>query len=201
MEPDAKDDDRTLVLAAQQGDPAAFRALVVKHQRRAYKVALGVLRNAEDAQEICQEAFLRVYRNFASFDGRARFTTWLHRIVINLAIDQVRRRRAVCLDVDVAQALDTGAFASSLPVDIDPARRLANRELRTRLHAALAQLSAAHRTVLVLREIEDLSYREIADTTGISIGTVMSRLFHARRRMQSLLGPETHAEWGHLAAA
>ena len=91
METDAKDDDLKLVLAARTGDPAAFRALVVKHQRRAYKVALGVLRNADDAQEVCQEAFLRVYRNFATFDCRSRFTTWLHRIVVNLSIDQIGR--------------------------------------------------------------------------------------------------------------
>jgi RNA polymerase sigma-70 factor (ECF subfamily) len=187
MDTDATDDDLQLVLDAQKGDADAFRRLVLRYQRRAYKVALGVLRNGDDAQEVVQETFLRVHRNLKVFDGRSRFTTWLHRIVINLSIDHLRRRRAVRLDVDVAHALDADARNLPAPLELDPSRRIASRELRGRLDAALAQLSPAHRTVLLLREVEDLSYKEIAVTVGISLGTVMSRLFHARKRMQRLL--------------
>jgi RNA polymerase sigma-70 factor (ECF subfamily) len=157
-------DDRQLVLKARSGDDAAFRTLLERTQRRAFKVALGIVRDADDAKEVCQEAFLRVHRNLADFDERAQFTTWLHRIVVNLSIDLLRRRRTVRLDVDAAQAMedDTAVPLAAAPIEFDPARNLANRELREQLQAALSALSPAHRTILVLREIEDLSYKEIA---------------------------------------
>lgn len=193
MERDARTDatletDRQLVEAARRGSQPAFRSLLERHQKRAFKVALGVVRDGDDAREVCQEAFLRVHKNLAAFDDRAQFTTWLHRIVVNLSIDFLRRRRTVRLDADAAMAIDENAEpVMAQPLDFDPERRCAARELGEQLKRALAVLTPAHRTILILREVEDLSYEEIAQTLSIPIGTVMSRLFHARKHMQRLL--------------
>lgn len=173
-------DDAAAVAAARAGDRAGFEWLVRRHQQRALAVALGVLRNREDARDACQEAFLRVYRGLDRFDGESQFTTWLHRIVVNLCID--RLRGAAPAGVALDDVLPT------LAGDDDPGRALEGSELGERIRAALDRLSSNHRTVLVLREVQGLSYQEIADAMACSVGTVMSRLFHARRKMQALLG-------------
>jgi RNA polymerase sigma-70 factor (ECF subfamily) len=172
-------EDGAALERARTGDLAAFQWLVQRHQQRAIMVALGLLRDREDARDACQEAFLRAWRALPRFDGQALFATWLHRIVVNVCIDRLRRTapQLVALD-DVA-----GALAA----DDDPRHHAESHELGARISDALERLSATHRTVLLLREIEGLSYQEIAVAMGSSLGTVMSRLFHARRRMQALL--------------
>jgi RNA polymerase sigma-70 factor (ECF subfamily) len=175
-------DDYAAVRAAQRGDTAAFAWLVRRHQRRAVAVAIGLLHDREDARDACQEAFLRAYRALASFDGQAQFNTWLHRILVNLCIDRLRRPAHGLVALDDVDDL--------LASEDDPARRAEDAELGGRLGVALRQLSDSHRTTLVLRELQGFSYQEIADAMRCSIGTVMSRLFHARRRMQALLGAE-----------
>jgi len=177
--------DAAAVQAAQRGDRSAFDWLVRKHQQRALSVALGVLHHKEDARDACQDAFLRAFRGLDSFDGQSQFSTWLHRIVVNICIDRLRQKAsgAVALD-DVAPVLSG---------DDDPARTVEGAELGGRIGAALAQLTPNHRTTLVLREVQGLSYLEIADAMKCSVGTVMSRLFHARRKMQSLLRADAAA--------
>jgi len=171
--------DAAAVKAAQLGNRSAFEWLVRRHQQRALAVAIGVLHHKEDARDACQEAFLRAYRALDRFDGQSQFSTWLHRIVVNICIDRLRLKSTgtVALD-DVAGILTS---------EDDPARTVEGLQLGGRIGAALAQLSAKHRTALVLREVQGLSYQEIAQATKSSIGTVMSRLFHARKRMQALL--------------
>jgi RNA polymerase sigma-70 factor (ECF subfamily) len=177
--------DGAAVAAAQCGDEAAFEWLVRRHQQRALAVAIGVLRNKEDARDACQEAFFRAYRGLRAFDKQAQFSTWLHRIVVNVCIDRLRLRAPSLVALDDVQGVLAG--------DDDPMRVVEGGELGGRIGAALAQLSAKHRTVLVLRELEGLSYLEIAEAMSCSVGTVMSRLFHARRRMQELLRDEADA--------
>ncbi len=167
------------VSAARLGDRAAFEWLVRRHQQRALAVALGVLHNGEDARDVCQEAFLRAFRGLSRFDGQSRVSTWLHRIVVNLCIDRLRTRPAPFVPLD--------DVAGVLAADDDPWRAVAGREVGERIRAGLAALSDAHRTALVLREVQGLSYQEIAEAMGCSLGTVMSRLFNARRRLQALL--------------
>ena len=167
------------VNAARLGDRAAFEWLVRRHQQRALAVALGVLHHPEDARDVCQEAFLRAFRGLDRFDGESRFSTWLHRIVVNLCIDRLRTRPVPSVALDDVSGVLAG--------DDDPYRAAAGRQLGERIRAALASLSEAHRTALVLRELEGLSYQEIAAAMGCSLGTVMSRLFNARRRLQALL--------------
>jgi RNA polymerase sigma-70 factor (ECF subfamily) len=141
---------------------------------------------------VCQEAFWKAHNAIASFDGSAQFFTWMYRITVNLAIDHLRKRRGEKVEFDDARSNGEGELGDPTGISprrlgFDPGRALADRELRSQLEVALGQLSPAHRAVLVLREVEGLSYQEMADVVGCSIGTIMSRLFHARKKMQALL--------------
>jgi RNA polymerase sigma-70 factor (ECF subfamily) len=189
---DVRRAEAQLVERARRGDAQAFRALVERYQRRVYSLALGFLKNPDEARDIAQEAFLKVYRHLPSFQGSASFYTWIYRITVNLCIDLRRkagRGNQVEFDEKVARE-EVGSPADELSpqrLGFDPARALANSELRGRITAALGQLTEQHRAVLLLREVDGLSYKEIAEVMACPEGTVMSRLFHARRQMQELL--------------
>lgn len=183
--------DRELVGRVQSGDRRAFRELFERHHKRAYAVAYGVLKNKQDALDVVQEAFVKVHRHLDSFQGSSSFYTWLYRIVMNLAIDQLRRRKtARPVEYDDA-ALREGETAddSILPrmLESNPRKTVIRRELMARVEEALKTLPEYHRQVIVLREIEGLSYEEMAEVLEVPKGTIMSRLFHARRKMQVAL--------------
>lgn len=187
---DEKAYDRALILRAAKGDTRAFRELVERHQRRAHAVAYGIVRNVDDAREVTQDAFMRVYRHLDDFEGQASFSTWLYRIVVNLSIDALRRRHpGRHVELDERTDLDGTPGEELLPYrgETNPFARLDQRRLAEAMQAALEQLPVHHRTVILLREVEGLSYEEIAEAVQIPKGTVMSRLFHARRKMQELL--------------
>jgi RNA polymerase sigma-70 factor (ECF subfamily) len=186
-----KDEDAQLVRAAQQGDAAAFRALVERYQRKALSVAVGILRDPDAAHDAVQEAFLKVHQRIQSFEGGSQFFTWLYRIVVNLCIDHLRRRRLDCVDIDDLGSKESEWAADRVaPAAIDPCESLAAKELRARLRDAFNKLSPAHRTVITLRELNGCSYKEIAQVMNCSLGTVMSRLFNARKYMQAMLADE-----------
>ena len=183
--------DLELVERARGGDPEAFRELVVRHQRRVYAVALGIVKDRYLAWDVSQEAFLRVHQHLAEFRDEASFSTWIHRITARLAIDVLRKerpsRRNDVADVPepVLREAAPGVLATALGTD--PQETVLRRELSARLTEALGQLPDLHRTILVLREMDGLSYEELAERLGVPKGTVMSRLFHARKKMQVLL--------------
>ena len=183
-------DDRALVARAQAGDRAAFRTLFERYQRRAYALAFGVVRNQDDALDVVQDAFIKAHRHLDKFEGQASFYTWLYRIVMNLAIDHLRKhRRQRPVDFTDA-ALDEAVSEDALLPKIiggNPGRALLDKEIRNRIADALGGLSENHRAVLVMRELEGLSYEEMAQAMGCSKGTIMSRLFHARKNMQRQL--------------
>jgi len=183
------EEDRVLINKAKSGDRGAFRALVERHQRRAFAIAVGLVRDEQDAREVVQEAFLRVHRGLATFEGGSSFFTWLYRIVTNLAIDVVRRpaRRE-------SEALDPAAIdgESEQPLiaridGADPVDVVRRGEIRKRLEEAIDALPPYHRGVILMREVEGMSYEEMAEAMGVSKGTIMSRLFHARRKLQRAL--------------
>jgi len=186
-------DDRELVTRAQGGDRAAFRTLFERYSRRAYSLAFGVVRNPDDALDVVQDAFIKAHRHLDKFEGQASFYTWLYRIVMNLAIDHLRKHRRQ-RPVDFSDATvegDQGSVSDDtlLPRILggNPGRALLDKEIRERIAQALDELSDNHRAVLVMRELEGLSYEEMAQAMGCSKGTIMSRLFHARRNMQKRL--------------
>lgn len=175
--------DRELILRAQRGDGGAFRELVERHRRRAIAIAIGLVRDEEDALEIVQEAFFRVYRGLSAFNGAASFFTWLYRIVKNLSIDLMRRpawQRELALD-------ESDAGFDAAMDEADPGDVLRRREIADRIGAALDTLPPYHRGVIMMRELEGMSYEEMAEAMGVSKGTIMSRLFHARKKLQRAL--------------
>jgi len=184
------DEDRELILRAQKGEHAAFRRLVERHQRRAFAIAMGLVHDENDAKELVQDAFLRVFRNLNSFQGGSSFFTWLYRIVTNLAIDLMRkpgRRDAELLDGQPPSEEPTEFPLISRIDGSDPIDVMRRREIAVRIQAALEALPPYHRGVILMREVEGMSYEEMAATMGVSKGTIMSRLFHARQKLQRAL--------------
>lgn len=183
-------DDRDLVEAARRGDREAFRTLFERYHRRAYALAFGVVRHPDDALDVVQDAFIKAHKYLDKFEGNSSFYTWLYRIVMNLAIDHIRKHRRVRpVELDEQRLADDGADEGLLPklLGSNPGRALMDKEIRGRIDAALGELSENHRAVLVMRELEGLSYEEMAQAMGCSKGTIMSRLFHARKNMQRQL--------------
>ena len=184
-------DDRELVESARKGDREAFRTLFERYHRRAYALAFGVLRHQDDALDVVQDAFIKAHKYLDKFEGNSSFYTWLYRIVMNLAIDHLRKHRRVRpVELD-EQHLDesSGGDDTLLPKMLggNPGRALMDKEIRARIDQALGELSENHRSVLVMRELEGMSYEEMAQAMGCSKGTIMSRLFHARKNMQKRL--------------
>lgn len=184
-------DDLELVTRARAGDHGAFRALVVRYQRKVYAVALGIVKDPDLAWDVAQEAFLRVHGHLDSFKGDSTFSTWLFRITTHLGIDTVRRERTAQKDdlddVREADLMGGGEGILSTELGNDPQANALRRELGGKIKEALEALPEKHRTILVLREVEGLSYEELAERLEIRKGTVMSRLFHARKKMQVAL--------------
>jgi RNA polymerase sigma-70 factor (ECF subfamily) len=186
-------DDRDLVRRVQAGDQHAFRMLFERYHRRAYAVAFGVVKNKQDALDVVQDGFVKVHRHIDKFQGTSSFYTWLYRIIMNLAIDHVRRRRnAKGLEYDdrVGRHEDEVAGDGTLLpriLDANPGKTVIRKELLQRIQTALDELPEYHRAVILLREVEGLSYEEMAEVLEVPKGTIMSRLFHARKKMQALL--------------
>lgn len=186
--------DKNLVIRAQNGEERAFRLLVERYQRKVYSVAYSMVRHQEDAMDLSQEAFIKAYRNLARFQGSSSFYTWIYRITVNLCIDYLRKSgRVQSVDYDDRIGRDNSEVdgdGSILPtrLDADPSRSLMRKELIEKMQQALETLSENHRSILLLREVEGLSYEEMAEVLGVSKGTVMSRLHHARKNMQAALG-------------
>ncbi len=189
----SRDEDFSLVQRAQQGSHAAFRLLFDKYNRRTYAIALGVVKNPHDARDVVQEAFIKVHRHLPNFQGASSFYTWLYRITMNLAIDHLRRRKtARQVDYDDTRGpgdhdVEDPGHLTPMLTGADPAKVVSRKELTRKIQDALDTLPEYHRQVILLREVEGLSYEEISKVMKVPKGTIMSRLFHARRKMQSAL--------------
>jgi RNA polymerase sigma-70 factor, ECF subfamily len=185
-------DDLTLVERVRTGDQRAFKSLVERYQRKVYAVALGMLKDKEDARDVAQEAFVKVYRYLDHFKGDASFYTWLYRITVNICIDVMRKKGNAREDVEFDETIahDTaeaniGALGTMLGTN--PQKSALRKELADKILAALEQVPPKHREILLLREIEGMSYEDLSRTLEIPKGTVMSRLFHARLKVQKVL--------------
>ena len=175
-------DESFLIARAQRGDPSAFEEIVRLYQRRVYGVALRIVRAHDVADDVTQEAFLRAWRSLERFELGRPFGPWVCRIAANLAVNHVRSPRAR------EEGLPDG-HAETRTNAPGPLGALLDAEGATVLEKAMGQLPQEQRAVLVLRVVEELSYAEIAETLGISPGTVMSRLFRARERLAQALSP------------
>ena len=187
-------DDLTLVQRIRSGDQRAFKLLVERYQRKVYAVAFGMVKDREEARDVAQEAFVKVYKYLEHFKGDASFYTWLYRITVNICIDSLRKKGSgrgdEHVEFDESLKMDTseaniGALGSRLGTN--PQKSALRKELAEQINTALQQIPEAHRQILLLREVEGMSYEELARTLKIPKGTVMSRLFHARLKMQKIL--------------
>lgn len=187
-------DDTELVARAKRGDHDAFRELFQRYHRRVYSLAYGMVQNQDDALDVVQEGFIKAHRYLDRFEGASSFYTWLYRIVMNLSIDHIRKhRRARLVDFDdaLAHGQDDDAVGEDalLPriLGQNPGKALVRKQMREHIGQALSELSETHRAVLVMRELDGMSYEEMADMMQCAKGTIMSRLFHARKNMQKRL--------------
>src|SRR5438067_11269863 len=183
-------DDAELVTRCQRGDTQAFNELVVRYRGKVYAMIYNMVHSEQDAWDLAQDGFLKAWKSIERFRGQSSFYTWLYRIVMNVTIDWIRKKHIVG-DAEFDETLglknvEPGAVTTP-KADLLPHKKMEHAEIRERINAAIEKLSPEHRAVILMREMDGMEYQEIADALGCSIGTVMSRLFYARKKMQGLL--------------
>lgn len=187
--------DDALVANAREGDTAAFDELVRRYQRRIYALAYNMTSNHQDADDIVQETFSKAYRSLRRFHGRSSFYTWLYAIASNLALNLLRRRKrrpTSSLDQLDEESFSTDPAFVDASLAADTPRQVRMHEIQEKLNEALQKLSEEHRAIVVMHDIEGVPHADIARILGISQGTVRSRLFYARRLLQSMLADFLH---------
>lgn len=182
------DEDRAVVSRVQGGDTDAFGVLVEKYRQKVFRLAYGVLRDQEEAMDVAQEAFVKAYRALGRFKGDSAFYTWLFRITMNVALDRRRQRLSRTRALGGEEVPPEEWERTAVATDPDPVDEAVGAERRARIGRALETLSPQHRSIIILSDIEGLAYREIAEVLQIPMGTVMSRLHNARKRLREALG-------------
>lgn len=186
MTREAAPDDRELVARMRDGDGAALRLIVERYQERVFALVYGIVRDRHEVEDVAQEVFLKVFTRIHAFDERSKFYTWLYRVAANAAKDHVKKRsRRPAVPLEDEAALPSGD-------DDGPRSEAARRETRRIVRRAIASLPPRYREVLTLRELQGLSYAEIAQVLDLSIGTVESRLHRARARLKRSLRKHAH---------
>ena len=187
-------DDDVLIEQCRRGESSAMERLILKYQNRLYNVILRICSNPDDAAELTQETFVKVIENIGKFQGKSSFYTWAFRIAVNLTINFCRRNSRLglkSLDSDMSESMDqaSGVLREYLSNDKspDPANMAQNRELCDLVTQSIARLDEDHRTVLVLRDIEGMSYSQIAQVLELELGTVRSRISRARGKFKDIL--------------
>ncbi|MEM8534351.1 MAG: sigma-70 family RNA polymerase sigma factor [Chloroflexota bacterium] len=184
-----------IIQRAQAGDNEALSQLILSQQHYVYSIAMSVLKNPEDAADLTQDAFIRLFRALPQYNGESRFTTWLYRLVVNLGRDELRRRgRQVPIIPPVVDEEDTDPVTSIADDDrwIDPASALNSKELRQEVQHALDQLEEHYRIVLTLYYFDDMKYNDIADVLDVPLNTVKSHIRRGKDRLAVLL--QSHAQ-------
>ena len=187
--PPIDDPDVEMVRAVLDGDPEAYRVLVERYERRIYHVVYGMVRSQEDARDLAQDCFVKAFQNLHRFRLESKFYTWLCRIAMNLSIDHLRKmKHRSHAAFDDERSASEGAQVVRLSSRRDnPSENVARQQVYRQIMDAVESLPEDQKQVLVLRELEEMPYKEISEILGIPEGTVMSRLYYARRRLQELL--------------
>jgi RNA polymerase sigma-70 factor (ECF subfamily) len=180
-----------LVRRCQAGDTEAFDELVTRYRTRIFSMIYNMVHSEQDAWDLAQDSFLKAWKSIKRFRGRSSFYTWIYRIVMNVTIDWLRKKHVKGGDTefdDATQLREIDPASKTVPkTEALPYEMMERDEIRTRIDKAIAQLSPEQRAVILMKEIEGMQYHEIAEGLGCSIGTVMSRLFYARKKLQTLL--------------
>ncbi len=182
-----KMEEGELIARAKRGDPEAFEQLMLAHQNKVYSLCLRMVGNPEDAQDAAQEAFLNAWRALPSFKGDSSFSTWLYRLASNACIDHLRKRKRRSQVEDARSLEDEERPWEPADHQADPALQLERQEARRAVEEGLQSLSDPHRQVLVLRELQGLSYQEIGQALDLDPGTVKSRIARARLALKKIL--------------
>jgi RNA polymerase sigma-70 factor (ECF subfamily) len=185
--------DRDLIQAAKGGDSESFGAFVRRHQRRVYRLAVPLLRNTAEAEDVAQEAFVRAYGALDRFDGRSEPFTWLYRIAVNLSLNAIRSRKTRRPGATMDDPRIEAALVERRPGLADPARQATDRELARALCDGVDALSETLRTTLVLVAVDGLSHAEVSQVLGCPEGTVAWRVHEARRKLREFLNVRGHA--------
>ena len=176
-------DETEMISRCQQGDQEALKEIFDKYHKKVYSIAYGVVRQREEALDIVQDVFIKLFRSIKNFKGKSHFYTYLYRMVMNTAIDHKRKAGKQFMP-----SLDEeGSFQPSDDVEKGPEKVLLQKELEERVKLAMDKLPAEQKAALIFRDVEGFSYQEMAEAMGCSIGTVMSRLHYGRKRMQESL--------------
>lgn len=193
-------DEKALIQRVATGDRAAMGQLLQTHEKRLYNVCLRMVNNRDDAAELTQDAMVKIVQHLENFRGEAQLTTWMTRIAMNLSISFLRKRRLrTTTSIDAASGASEddgrGALASRLADSREPgpAQSVQTSEMLDRLHEAIGELDEDQRAVLVLRDIDQIDYQQIAQTLELPVGTVKSRLFRARLALRERMNFATHA--------
>lgn len=181
------DEDSTLVDRAKQGDQAAFNVLVKSHYEKVFGQALSMMKSREEAQDVAQLAWIKAWKKLPGFRGDSAFTSWMYRITTFTALDALRKRDSRKESLLENEHLDLAHSSETSNATPTQLQTLDRQEIRDRFNEALEQLPDAQKEALKLREIEELSYEEIAHRMNCKIGTIMSRLFNARKNIQHYL--------------
>ena len=176
-------EETEMISRCQQGDQEALKEIFNKYHKKVYRIAYGVVRHREEAHDIVQEVFIKLFRSIKNFKGKSHFYTYLYRMVMNTAIDHARKTGKQF----ISSLDEEGSFEPSDELEKGPERILLQKELEERVKGAMEKLPAEQRAALIFRDVEGLSYQEMAEAMGCSIGTVMSRLHYGRKRIQELL--------------
>ena len=176
-------EETEMISRCQQGDQEALKEIFDKYHKKVYRIAYGVVRHREEALDIVQEVFIKLFRSIKNFKGKSHFYTYLYRMVMNTAIDHARKTGKQF----ISSLDDEGSFEPSDELEKGPERILLQKELEERVKWAMEKLPAEQRAALIFRDVEGLSYQEMTEAMGCSIGTVMSRLHYGRKRIQELL--------------
>lgn len=180
------DSDQVLVKRTQQGDTRAFEVLVIKYQQQVFSLIYRLTNDRQVVEDLAQDIFHNAYRAIQNFQGKSSFFTWLYRITVNTCINHTKHQRTRRAVTSIEENVYGDHPASFETID-GPERAMENKELANQIAEAMSSLSEDKRTIILLRDLEGLSYEQIADIMGCPIGTVRSKLFRAREKMQSKL--------------
>jgi RNA polymerase sigma-70 factor (ECF subfamily) len=176
-------EETEMISRCQRGDQEALKEIFDKYNKKVYRIAYGVVRQREEALDIVQEVFIKLFRSIKNFKGRSHFYTYLYRMTMNTAIDHARKSGKQFF----ASLDEEGSFEPPDELEKGPEKMLLQKELEEKVKLAMNKLSAEQKAALIFRDVEGLSYQEMAEAMGCSIGTVMSRLHYGRKKMQELL--------------
>jgi RNA polymerase sigma-70 factor (ECF subfamily) len=186
-----KQEDKELIVRARKGDERAFRALLAKYERAVFSICLRMVRNREQAEDLAQESFMKVFSMLERYNPSYAFSSWLFKITSNLCIDSIRKRKLETLPLDQPIQSAAGEFSRQYESsEDDPEKTMMGRERVERLKEAIESLPPHYRIMILLRHQEDLSYEEIADTLGVPLGTVKARIHRAREMLKNRLAGE-----------